>query len=103
MNPDMFFLLASVVFSIGLVGIISRRNLFVVYISIELMLNSINLILATLSKMSNDPAGSVMALIMIAVIAAEAALFLAIIIHLSRLKKSVDSDDFKDLAQNGGI
>lgn len=101
MNPDMFFLLASVLFSIGLVGIISRRNLFIVYISIELMLSSINLILATLSKLSNDPAGSVMALIIIAVIAAEAALFLAIIIHLNRLKRSIDSDDFKELAQKG--
>ncbi|WP_373070291.1 NADH-quinone oxidoreductase subunit NuoK [Sulfurimonas sp.] len=100
MNPDMFFLLASVLFSIGLVGIVSRRNLFIVYISIELMLSSINLILATLSKLSNDPAGSVMALIIIAVIAAEAALFLAIIIHLNRLRRSIDSDDFKDLAQS---
>ncbi len=102
MNPDMFFLLASLVFSIGLVGVISRRNLFVVYISIELMLTAINLILATLSKTLNDPAGSVMALIIIAVIAAEAALFLAMIIHLNRLKRSIDSDDFKDLAQRGG-
>jgi NADH-quinone oxidoreductase subunit K len=100
MNPDMFYLLASVLFSMGLVGIASRRNLFVVYISIELMLSSINLILATLSKVSGDPAGSVMALIIIAVIAAEAAVFLAMIIHLNRQKRSIDSDDFKDLAQS---
>jgi NADH-quinone oxidoreductase subunit K len=103
MNPDMFFLLASVLFSIGLVGIVSRRNLFVVYISIELMLSSVNLILATLSKLSNDPSGSVMALIIIAVIAAEAALFLAIIIHLNRLRNSIDSDDFRDLAQDRAV
>jgi len=101
MSPDMFFLLASVLFSIGIVGIVSRRNLFVVYLSIELMLSSINLILATLSKLSADPSGSVIALIMIAVIAAEAALFLAIIIHLHRLRRSVDSDDYTELAQNG--
>lgn len=99
MSPDNFFLLASVVFSIGLVGVISRRNLFVVYISIELMLTAINLILATLSKVLNDPSGSVIALIIIAVIAAEAALFLAMIIHLNRKKRTIDSDEFKNLAQ----
>lgn len=101
MNPDMFFFLASLVFSIGLVGIISRRNLFIVYISIELMLTAINLILATLSKVQDDPSGSVMALIILAVIAAEAALFLAMIIHLNRQKRSIDSDDFSSLAQRG--
>ena len=99
MNPDMFFLLASIMFSIGFIGIVSRRNLFIVYISIELMLSSINLILATLSQLTGDSSSSVIALIIIAVIAAEAALFLAIIIHLSRLRRSIDSNDFKELAQ----
>jgi len=102
MSPDMFFLLASVLFSLGLVGVVSRRNLFVVYISIELMLSSINLILATFSKLSGDASGSAIALIMIAVIAAEAAMFLAIIVQINRLRGSVDSDDFNELAQNGG-
>lgn len=101
-SANMFFLLSSVLFSMGIVGIVSRRNLFVVYISIELMLSSINLILATLSKLLNEPSGSVIALIMIAVIAAEAAMFLAIIVHLNRLRGSVDSDDFDKLAQDGG-
>ena len=99
MTPDMFFGLASVLFSIGLVGIISRRNLFVVYMSIELMLSSINLLLATLSKVLGDASGSVMALLLIAVIAAEAALFLAIIIHLYKTKNSLDSDSFIDLKE----
>jgi len=102
MSPDMFFLIASLLFSIGFVGIVSRRNLFVVYISVELMLSAVNLILATFSTLLGDAGGSVIALIMIAVIAAEAALLLAIIIHLNRLKRSVDSDDFIDLAFKGG-
>jgi len=103
MNPDIFLLLASILFSIGIVGIVSRRNLFVVYLSMELILNSINLILATFSKVASDPSASVIALIMFAVIAAEAALFLAIIIHLNRRRKSIDSDDFRELAQKGGL
>jgi len=94
MTPDMFFGLASVLFSIGLVGIISRRNLFVVYMSIELMLSAISLILATFSKLQGDAGGSVMALLMIGVIASEAALFLAMIVHLYRDYRTVDSDDF---------
>ncbi len=99
MSPDLFFLLASLLFSLGLVGVVSRRNLFVVYMSIELMLSSINLILATLSKLLGDGSGSVMALLLIAVIAAEAALFLAIIVHLYRENRTVDSDTFNDLSE----
>lgn len=92
MSPDMFFLMCSVLFSIGLVGLVSRKNLFVVYMSIELMLSSINLLLATFSKVLGDPNGSVIALLMIAVIAAEAALFLAMIVHIYRTSRTIDSD-----------
>lgn len=99
MSPDMFFLLASALFSIGLVGLISRRNLFVIYMSIELMLSSVNLLLAIFSKVLGDGGGSVIALLMIAVIAAEAALFLAIIVHIYRSSRSVDSDKSDALAQ----
>jgi len=70
MTPELFFLLASVLFSIGLVGLVSRRNLFVLYMSIELMLSSVNLLLATFSKVLGDANGSVIALLIIAVIAA---------------------------------
>jgi len=99
MTPEPFFLIATLLFSIGLVGVISRRNLFVVYISIELMLSSVNLLLVTFSRLFGDSSGSVIVLLLIAVIAAEAALFLAIIIGLVRSKKSVDSNDFTRLAQ----
>ena len=99
MNPDMFFLLVSLLFSIGLVGVVSRRNLFVVYMSLELMLSSVNLLLATLSKLLGDASGSVIALLLIAVIAAEAALFLAIVTHLFKQKKSLDSDSFTELSK----
>ena len=99
MTPDIFFLLASLLFSIGIVGLISRRNLFVLYMSIELMLSSVNLLLATFSKVLNDASGSVIALVMIAVIAAEAALFLAMIVHIYRDNRTIDSDDFNHLKQ----
>ncbi|MDA3909635.1 MAG: NADH-quinone oxidoreductase subunit NuoK [Sulfurimonas sp.] len=99
MTPDMFFLLTSLLFSIGLVGLISRRNLFVVYMSIELMLSSVNLLLATFSKVLGDASGSVIALLIIAVIAAEAAIFLAMIVHIYRENRTIDSDDFDKLKE----
>jgi len=99
MTPDMFFLLASILFSIGLVGLVSRRNLFVLYMSVELMLSSVNLLLATFSKVLGDANGSVIALLIIAVIAAEAALFLAMIIHLYKTRTTVDSDNFNKLRE----
>ena len=99
MSPHLFFLLASVLFSIGLIGIVSRRNLFVIYMSIELMLSAVNLLLATFSKVLGDANASVIALLIIGVIAAEAALFLAMIVHVYRSKRTINSDNFNALAQ----
>ncbi|PHS39604.1 MAG: NADH-quinone oxidoreductase subunit NuoK [Sulfurovum sp.] len=99
MTPDMFFLLASILFSIGLVGLVSRKNLFVLYMSIELMLSAVSLILVTISRVIGDTGGSVMALLMIGVIASEAAVFLAMIIHLYRKNRTIDSEAFDLLAQ----
>ena len=99
MTPEPFFLLATLLFSIGIIGIVSRRNLFVVYMSIELMLSAVNLVLVVFSRLSGDMGGSAMVLVMLAVVAAEAALFLAMIIQLVRSRRSVDSDDFARLGQ----
>jgi len=99
MSPNAFYLLASLLFSIGLVGLVSRKNLFVLYMSIELMLSSVSLILATLSKVLGDADGSVMSLLIIGVIAAEAAVFLAMIVNLYRAKKTLDSDRFTMLKE----
>ncbi len=102
MIPEQFFILATLLFSIGLVGVVSRRNLFIVYLSIELMLSSVNLLLVTFSRLDQSMNGTVMALLLIAIIAAEAAIFLAVIIQLYRSKRSLDSDKFSQLTQNKG-
>ncbi len=99
MTPEPFFMLATLLFSLGLIGLVSRRNIFVVYLSIELMLSAVNLVLVTFSRLRVDMGGSVMALLLLAVVAAEAALFLAIIIQLVRGRQSIDSDDFSQLQQ----
>lgn len=99
--PEHYIFLAIILFCIGLVGTIIRKNLFIVYMSVEMMLNSINLVLATFSRTNGSADGGIMAILMIAVIAAEAAVFLAMIISLYKMKKSVDTDIFNLLKQRG--
>jgi NADH-quinone oxidoreductase subunit K len=99
MMPEYYLALAALLFCIGLVGAVSRRNLFVIYMSIELMLNAINLMLATFARAQNDHGGTVMALLLIAVIASEAAVFLSMIITLFRTNRTIDADFFTNLSQ----
>ena len=94
-----YITLAMILFSIGLLGVISRKNIFIVYMSIELMLNAINLIFISLGRYYESMAPQVMALIIIAIAAAEAAVFLSLIVVLYRKKKSLNSDAFTVLSQ----
>ncbi len=99
MNSENFFILAIILFMIGLAGVSSRRNLFVIYLGIELMLSAVNLLLATISRATQQGSGSVIALLIFALIAAEAALFLAMLVQLYRSKRTLDSGRFTHLAQ----
>ena len=90
---------AMILFSIGLLGVVSRKNIFIIYMSIELMLNAINLIFVALSNYHHDLGGHVMAMMIIAIAAAEAGVFLSLIVVLYRRKKSLDSDFFRTLSQ----
>ncbi len=101
MSAEYFIAVAVVLFCMGIVGVVSRRSIFVLYMSLELILNSINLILATFANVSNQSAHSVLALIIIGIIAAEATLFLAMIVHLYRQKRDIDSSSYNLLAQGG--
>lgn len=88
-----------VLFSIGVIGVIARRNIFVIYMSIELMLNGINLFLVTFGRYHFNMDPQVMTIMVIAIAAAEAAIFLSVIILLFRTKKSLDTDIFTALKQ----
>jgi NADH-quinone oxidoreductase subunit K len=95
-----YLALASVLFGIGAAGFLTRRNLLLQLMSIEIMLNSVNLTLVSFNRWRPEShAGQVFAFFVIAVAAAEAAVGLAILISLYRLKKSVDSDR-ADLLRN---
>lgn len=88
-----YLVLAAVLFGIGAGGFLTRRNMLLQLMSIEIMLNSVNLTLVAFNRwMPESHAGQVFAFLVIAVAAAEAAVGLAILISLYRLRKSVDSD-----------
>lgn len=98
-----YFVVAMILLSIGLLGVISRKNIFVIYMSIELMLSAINLIFVALSNHHHSMSSQIVAMMVIAVAAAEAAVFLSLIVVLYRRRKSLDSDMFVALSQKESL
>lgn len=92
-----YLALSFVLFTIGVVGVLMRRNLLTVLMSIELILNAVNLNLLAFSRQLGDLNGQVFAIFVITVAAGEAAIGLAITISLYRLKSSVNLDDAAEL------
>lgn len=90
---NQFLLLAAVLFCVGVYGVISRRNGVLVLMSIELILNSVNINLVAFSAMTGAVSGQVFALFVIAVAAAEVGVGLAIVLAIFRNYRSVDLDD----------
>ena len=88
-----------ILFTIGVIGVIARKNIFVIYMSIELMLNGINLFLVTFARYHFNMDPQVISIMVISIAAAEAAIFLSVIILLFRTKRSLDTDVFTALKQ----
>ena len=88
-----FLVLAAVLFSIGVFGVIARRNAVMVLMSIELILNSVNLNLIAFAMMNNSPEGHVFALYVIAVAAAEVGVGLAMVLMIYRNRRSIALDE----------
>jgi NADH-quinone oxidoreductase subunit K len=88
-----YLILAAILFSIGAVGVFTRRNVLIMYMCIELMLNAVNLTFIAFSKYLNDMNGHVFVFMIMTVAAAEAAVGLAIIISLFRNKATIYVDD----------
>jgi NADH-quinone oxidoreductase subunit K len=95
--------LSILLFSLGIIGLVSRKNIFIIYMSIELMLNAINLMLVTLSKYFASMDGQIIAMMVMAIAASEAAVFLSLIVAMFRLKHSVNIDDYNELKQEDTI
>ncbi|MGE5315073.1 MAG: NADH-quinone oxidoreductase subunit NuoK [Acidobacteriota bacterium] len=88
-----YLLLSAFMFSIGVLGVVVRRNAIIVFMCIELMLNSVNLSLVALSSYIGDPTGQMLVFFVMVVAAAEAAVGLTIIIALFRNKQTVNIDE----------
>jgi NADH-quinone oxidoreductase subunit K len=92
-----FIIVSSMLFLVGFFGVIFRRNTIVIYMSIELMLNAINLALVAFSRYNNTMDGSIFVFFIMTVAAAEVAVGLAIIVMLYRQKQTVLVNELNQL------
>ncbi|MEJ2733631.1 MAG: NADH-quinone oxidoreductase subunit NuoK [Anaerolineae bacterium] len=98
MVPASYYLiLSAVLFTLGAVGVLIRRNALVMFMSVEMMLNAANLALITYSRFLDNVDGQVFVLLVMAVAAAEVAVGLAIIVSLYRHKETADVDEINTL------
>jgi len=88
-----YLILSAGVFILGVIGVVTRRNAIIVFMSIELMLNSVNLTLVAFSSFLGDATGQILVFFVMTIAAAEAAVGLAIIIALFRNKQTVNIDE----------
>jgi NADH-quinone oxidoreductase subunit K len=92
-TPSYYLVLASVIFTIGAVGMLVRRNTLVMFMCVELMLNAVNLTFVTYARALNDIGGQVLVFFVLVVAAAEVAVGLAIIVAIFRRRQNVTADD----------
>ncbi|HJR19324.1 MAG TPA: NADH-quinone oxidoreductase subunit NuoK [Actinomycetota bacterium] len=97
MQPAQYLALAAMLFTTGVVGVLTRRNSIIIFMSIELMLNAVNLTLVTFARMNGNLDGQVLAFFVMIVAAAEVVVGLAIIMSVFRRKASASVDDAKTL------
>lgn len=93
MTPTYYLLLSALLFSIGAVGVLVRRNAIVLFMCVELMLNAVNLTLVTFARIEGSVDGQVMAFFVMVVAASEVVVGLAIIMAIFRARRSASVDD----------
>jgi NADH-quinone oxidoreductase subunit K len=97
LDSSWFLLLGAVLFTLGAAGVLIRRNPLVILISIELMLNAVNLTLVTFSRQLQNIEGQLFALMAMTVAAAEAVVGLAILVDIVRVRDVEDIDDLSEM------
>ncbi len=90
-----YLILSAVLFTIGIVGILIRRNIITIFMSIEIVLNSVNLAFVAFSRFLGNMDGQIVVFFIFAVAAAEAAVGLALVVAWFKLKESIQVDDMK--------
>lgn len=88
-----YLILSALLFAMGVAGVLLRRNIIVILMCVELMLNAVNLALVAFSRFIPGLDGQVLAFLIIAIAAAEAAVGLALVVQVARNRRTVDVDD----------
>lgn len=96
-TPAYYLVLGAVLFTVGAVGLLLRRNIIVMFMCIELMLNAVNLTFVAFAKALNDVGGQVLVFFTLVVAAAEVAVGLAIIVAIFRRRRAATADDLRIL------
>ncbi len=94
---EYYLILSAILFTIGCVGVMTRRNIIVILMSLELILNAVNINFVTFSYYLNNMTGRVFTLFTMAVAAAEVAIGLAIAVNLVRVRKTMEIDEIDTL------
>jgi NADH-quinone oxidoreductase subunit K len=92
-----YLVVSGLLFAVGLLGVISRRNVIIVLMAIELMFNAVNLSLVAFSRYLLDSTGQVVVFFSMTVAAAEVGIGLAIVVNLYRIRKNVDTDGLRTM------
>lgn len=92
-----YIILSAILFTIGTVGVLVRRNALIIFMSVELMLNAANLAMVAFSSVIPSFSGQIFAFFVIAVAAAEVAVGLALIVEIFKSKRSIDVDQMSSL------
>jgi len=92
-----YLMVSAALFAIGAFGVLARRNLLIILMSVEIMLNGVNIALLAFARLHGDTQGQVFVLMVMGVAAAEVSVGLAILIAVFRNRKTVDTGDLKSL------
>jgi NADH-quinone oxidoreductase subunit K len=96
-GPDHFLILSAILFMLGAVGVLTRRDPLIMFMSIELMLNSVNLTFVTFSHYLSSPDGQIFVFIIMTVAAAEVVVGLGLIVSIFQTRQQVDADDLDEM------
>jgi NADH-quinone oxidoreductase subunit K len=99
MTPTLsnYLVLSSILFTIGTIGVLVRRDPIIIFMSIELMLNSVNLTLVAFSRYLSSPDGQIFVFMIMTVAAAEVVVGLALIVSIFRTRQDIDVDDLDEM------
>jgi NADH-quinone oxidoreductase subunit K len=91
-SPSAYLFVGTALFAIGIAGALLKRNALTIFLSIELMMNAVNLLILTYARMRGDAAGQMIVFFVIAIAAAEAAVGLAVFVALFRARETIEVD-----------